>query len=151
MADFYNFSSEKKQKLLIAANLHDLGKLAIPNAILDKPGRLTDEEFEIIKSHTYFTRVALEKIAGFEEITNWAANHHEKLDSNGYPFGFKGENLGFEERLMTCLDIYQALTEDRPYRAGMSHTQAIEILQRNASRNFIDKDIVSDIDNVFGE
>jgi len=150
MATFYNYEYEKVSKLIIAANLHDLGKLAIPNSILEKNGKLTHEEFEIIKSHTYYTRQALEKINGFEEIVNWAANHHEKLNGEGYPYGISGEQLSFEERLMTCLDIYQALTEDRPYRLGMTHKDTMEILYEQGSKGYIDSDIIDDIDKVFG-
>jgi len=150
MANFYNYEYEKVSKLIVAANLHDLGKLAIPNSILEKNGKLTHEEFETIKSHTYYTRQALEKISGFEEIVNWAANHHEKLNGQGYPYGISAEQLSFEERLMTCLDIYQALTEDRPYRLGMTHKDTMEILYEQGSKGYIDSDIVDDIDKVFG-
>jgi HD-GYP domain-containing protein (c-di-GMP phosphodiesterase class II) len=149
MANFYNFDYEKVSKLIIAANLHDLGKLAIPNAILEKNGKLTHNEFETIKSHTYYTRQALEKLDGFEEIVNWAANHHEKLNGEGYPYGISGDQLSFEERLMTCLDIYQALTEDRPYRAGMTHEDTMSILNDQGEKGYIDLTIVKDINKVF--
>lgn len=149
MARYYNFDSEKIMKLIIAANLHDLGKLAVANKILDKQSALTKNEFEIIKGHTYYTRHALEKINGFEEIVEWASNHHEKLDGNGYPYGLKAEQLDHECRLMTCLDIYQALTEDRPYRKGMKHKDTMNILQEQASKGYIDQNIVKDIEKVF--
>jgi len=149
MAHYYNFDSEKIMKLIIAANLHDLGKLAVANKILDKQSALTKNEFEIIKGHTYYTRHALEKINGFEEIVEWASNHHEKLDGNGYPYGLKAEQLDHECRLMTCLDIYQALTEDRPYRKGMKHKDTMNILQEQASKGYIDQNIVKDIEKVF--
>ena len=149
MATYYNYEEETVSKLIIAANLHDLGKLAIPNAILEKNGKLTHEEFEIIKSHTYYTRQALEKLDGFEEIVNWAANHHEKLNGQGYPYGIDGDKLSFKERLMTCLDIYQALTEDRPYRLGMTHKDTMDILIEQGEKGYIDLSIVKDIDKVF--
>ena len=149
MAGHYGFESDRLKKIIIAASLHDLGKLAISSEILDKPGRLKDNEMEIMKSHTYYTRRALEKIDGFDEITDWAANHHEKLDGSGYPFGIPGEKLCFEERLMACLDIYQALTENRPYREGMSHEKAVEILKREANSGRIDSGMVQEINHVF--
>ncbi|RXJ86658.1 HD-GYP domain-containing protein [Arcobacter sp. CECT 8985] len=149
MSYHYNYSSEKIMKLIIAANLHDLGKLAVPNKILDKQSALTKDEFEIIKCHTYYTRQALQKVNGFEDIVEWASNHHEKLDGNGYPYGFDAKRLCFDSRLMTCLDIYQALTEDRPYRKGMSHTKTMEILKEQASKGYIDSTIVNDIHKVF--
>lgn len=148
MSKYYNFDSEKTKKLIIAANLHDLGKLAISNKILNKNSSLSYEEFEIIKSHTYYTRQALDKVEGFFDISNWASNHHEKLDGSGYPYGFNAENLDFESRLMGCLDIYQALTETRPYREGLSHEKTISILKEHVSKGLIDKRIVEDINKV---
>ncbi len=149
MADHYKFDREWKTQLLIAASLHDLGKLAIPTAILNKDSELTEKEFAVIKEHTYYTRAALSRIDGFENICNWAANHHEKLDVTGYPYGISAHELGFEERLMSCLDMYQALTEDRPYRPGMDHESAMEIMRKNVRSSKIDEMIVRDIDRVF--
>lgn len=149
MCDSYRFSYEEKMKLIIAAKLHDIGKLAIPNAILDKPGKLTDEEFFIIQKHAYYTKTCLEKIKGFEEITKWASNHHEKLNGRGYPYGLNSSDLDFNSRLMACLDIYQALTEERPYRKPLSHKEAVNILKDMAKNNLVDKNIVSDLDKVF--
>lgn len=149
MADYYGKSSEEKTKLVIAADLHDLGKLAVPNSILDCPRALTDKEFKIVKKHVYYTRVALENISGFEDITEWAANHHEKLNGKGYPFGKTGDELDFNSRLMGCLDIYQALTEERPYREGMSHGETMKVLGNMAEMGMIDGGIVRDLDGVF--
>ena len=149
MCRHYRFSPEKTLEMKIAAALHDLGKLAISNAILDKPGKLDDREMETMKSHTYYTTMALRKIEGFERITRWAGNHHEKLDGSGYPFGYDHAALTFEERLMGCLDIYQALTEDRPYRDGMGHDKALSILREQAGKELIDREIVEAIDQTF--
>lgn len=149
MADFYKFDDKLKSKVMVAANLHDLGKLAIPNSILDKPAKLNKNEIDIIQQHTYYTRAALSKIKGFEEITEWASNHHEKLDGSGYPYGFNSEKLDFISKLLACLDIYQALTEERPYRKPMKHSSAIEILKSMSTENKLDKRIVNDINNVF--
>lgn len=151
MSDYYNKDNVEKLKLIIAADLHDLGKLAVPNSILDKNGKLTEKEFDIIKTHTYYTRIVLSEISGFEEITEWASNHHEKLDGLGYPFGKNNKQLDFNSRLMACLDIYQALTEERPYRKPMPHYKAIEILNQMANNGAIDKIIVNDIDKVFSK
>lgn len=150
MADYYKKIDDEKEKLIIAADLHDIGKLAISNKILDKPGKLTKEEFEIMKEHVRYTRIALEQISGFEDITEWAANHHEKLNGSGYPFKKTGKELDFNSRLMACLDIYQALVEERPYRKSLTHGQTMEILMSMQENNLIDKNIVNDIDIVFG-
>ncbi|SHH37825.1 HD-GYP domain-containing protein [Tepidibacter thalassicus] len=149
MADNYEFSHDEKIKLIISAKLHDIGKLAISNSILDKPGKLSDEEFSLIKKHSYYTKVCLKDIKGFEEITKWASNHHEKLNGKGYPNGLNYKDLDFNSRLMTCLDIYQALTEDRPYRKPLSHEKAISILKEMGINKEVDLSIVNDIDKVF--
>ncbi|WP_261856808.1 HD-GYP domain-containing protein [Clostridium folliculivorans] len=149
MAQFYDYSDEERFKLIIAADLHDLGKLAVPNDILDSTSSLSEEEFSVIKEHTYYTRVALEQITGFEDIAEWSANHHEKLNGLGYPFGKSHKQLDFNSRLMGCLDIYQALTEERPYRQLLGHKEAMDILNDMCKNGFIDSNICKDIDIVF--
>ncbi|RKD27138.1 HD domain-containing protein [Caminicella sporogenes DSM 14501] len=148
MADYYGKNSDEKMKLMIAADLHDLGKLAVNTSILDKPGKLTREEFEIIQKHPYYTRITLRQIEGFREITEWASNHHEKLNGSGYPYGLTEKELDFNSRLMACLDVYQALTEDRPYREKLTHNEGIKILKSMAKDNLLDGYIVEDIDKV---
>jgi len=149
MSEYYNKSDTEKLKLMIAADLHDIGKLAIPNAILDKPGRISVQEFTLVKTHTYYTRMCLQSLNGFEDITEWASNHHEKLNGQGYPNGFKTDQLDFNSRLLACLDIYQALTEDRPYKQALSHEESIKILQEMSEQNLIDEAITKDLDTVF--
>lgn len=151
MGKFYKMDGAHITALKIAASLHDLGKLAIPNSILDKPGKLEADEMELMKSHVYYTDRALAKIKGFEEIAGWAARHHEKLNGGGYPYGISAEGLSFEERLMACLDIYQALTEERPYRPSMSHKEAASILYMLADKGELDADITKNIDTVFSD
>ncbi|WP_160692274.1 HD domain-containing phosphohydrolase [Clostridium sp. C2-6-12] len=150
MADYYGFEKEEKMKLVIAADMHDIGKLAVPNDILDSPNKLSDEEFEVVKKHSYFTRIALNGIKGFEDITEWASNHHEKLNGRGYPFGKINNDLDFNSRLLCCLDIYEALTEERPYRVGLSHKEALDILNKMKDDGFVDGNITNDIDKAFG-
>lgn len=149
MADYYEFDEDSKYQMLIAADLHDLGKLVVSNSILHKPKGLELEEFYKIQEHSYYTRKCLQQLDGFENITEWAANHHEKLNGKGYPFGKSAEELDFNSRLLMCLDIYQALVEDRPYRSPMSHERAISILKGMAERGEIDENIVRDIDTAF--
>lgn len=149
MAKYYGYDDEKTKKLVIAANLHDLGKLAVSNTILNKNSSLTEEEYKIIKSHTYYTRQALEKVEGFTDIVNWASNHHEKLDGSGYPYGLSAKDLDFESRLMGCLDIYQALTENRPYKKSLNHKDSMDILFHEANQGLIDEKIVKDISKAF--
>ncbi len=150
MSKYYNFSDRETFEMLIAASLHDLGKLAISNKILDKNGKLTDQEMQQMKSHVYYTKKALSKIEGFEDIAKIAANHHEKLNGSGYPYGLEEKDLTFKEKLMGCLDIYQALTEDRPYRDGFSHEKTMQIMYDMVDKGEIDKDIVGDINKLYG-
>ncbi len=147
-ARLYGFDEKKSREFKIAALLHDLGKLAIPNDILDKPGKLTKEEYIIIKSHTYYTKLILSKIDGMKEIAEWAANHHETLRGTGYPEMLDGSRLSLESRIMTVCDIYQALTENRPYRSGLSRDRALQIIESMRDRGDIDADIIKDLKDI---
>jgi len=149
MAEFYKMDTIMILKLLIATDLHDLGKLVISSDLLDKPGKLSEEEFVEIKKHPKITKVCLQDISGFKEITKWASNHHEKLDGSGYPEGLIAKDLDFNSRLIACLDIYQALREDRPYRKSMDHNKAMEILNGMVEVGQLDHIIVDDINSVF--
>lgn len=137
VSDFLNYDYETKTRLEIAALLHDIGKLAVPESILNKNGALTDIEFSVIKSHVYYTRIILSKIKGFEDLVDIAANHHEKLDGTGYPLGLKAEDLSFEARLMAICDIYDALTSKRPYKYGMPKDKTFKILSNMEKSNKI--------------
>ncbi|MBQ8983099.1 MAG: HD domain-containing protein [Lachnospiraceae bacterium] len=129
-------------KIEIAGYLHDVGKLVVPGEILEKPGKLTDEEFNVVKEHAYYTRLVLMDIDGFEDIANWAGYHHEKLNGNGYPFHLKEEQLDLGSKIMAVADIFSALTETRPYRAGMEKDQVIKIMREDAARGDISGEIV---------
>lgn len=127
LAPLFLDSEEEVFQLRIAALLHDLGKLAVPKEILDKPGKLTPLEFERIKAHPYYTKFILSHVHGFEVIKEWAGNHHESVDGRGYPE--RKEELSVPERLMAVVDVYQALTEERPYRPPMSQRKALEVMK----------------------
>ncbi|MDR1885765.1 MAG: HD domain-containing protein, partial [Synergistaceae bacterium] len=145
MADYFGFDEERRVKLVVAANLHDLGKIVVPNAIIDKNGKLSHDEFAVMKAHTYYTRKALEPVKGLEDIVEWAANHHEKLDGSGYPYGFSREALCFESQLLACVDIYQALTETRPYRESLPPDRVRSIMMNMAGSDYINGDIASQV------
>lgn len=149
MASHYDLPEETKAKLYLAGALHDIGKLAVDVNILEKPGRLTDGEFEEMKGHALITYKILSNIHGMEDVCRWASCHHEKLNGKGYPFGYNGEQLGRFERLMACLDIYQALREDRPYKKGNSHNEAMKIMNSMVEEGMIDRTMTRDIDQVF--
>ena len=148
MATHYGYTKEEKDALYLAASLHDIGKMATPIGILEKPGKLSKDEFKIIKTHVKSTYDWLSEIPGFGLMRDWAAFHHEKLDGSGYPFGKKGIELDFNARLIACLDIYQAAGEKRPYHDARSHEETMLILYEMAGNSSIDSNIVKDIDTI---
>lgn len=125
-----------------AAALHDIGKIGIPMEILEKPGRLTAEEFEIIKGHT---TLGYEILSGLniDDIRDIGILHHEKLDGSGYPFGLKGEEINTETRIVAIADIIGALIGTRSYKKEFSKEKVIGILNEMADDNKIDKEITS--------
>ena len=142
--------SESEIKLIEAAGLlHDLGKLVIPNTILEKPSRLTSAEMAIIKQHPYHAFSILSTIAGFQTIAGWASFHHERLDGNGYPFHKKSYEINTGARIIAVSDIFTALIEDRPYRKGMDISGIKKILLDGASSGLQDARIVNHlVDNM---
>ena len=129
LARIAGFSRLEREKMAIAGYLHDLGKLAVPGEILDKPGALDPDEVRTIRRHTYHTYRILETVDGFQPIEEWAAFHHERLDGRGYPFRLSAERLGLGSRVMAVADVFTALTEDRPYRKAMPLPRAMGILE----------------------
>lgn len=125
-----------------AALLHDIGKLAVSNQVLDKPGKLTDDEFAQIKAHPRQTLVILSRASCFAPIAELAANHHEKLDGSGYHRGLGAEQLTPDMRILAVADIYEALTAHRPYRDGMPLEKAMGII-RSDTPHKLDDDAVA--------
>jgi len=125
-------SAGELQQLYRAALLHDIGKLGVSNRLLDKPGALTAEERGAVQLHAGYTFEILSRVAAFAGFAAVAAQHHERLDGTGYPWGLSGEALTLEARIMAVADVYEALTADRPYRAGMPSSKALQILEREA-------------------
>jgi putative nucleotidyltransferase with HDIG domain len=125
------FDPMARRILLRAGLLHDIGKLAVSNHILDKPGKLTDEEFRAIKTHPVHTLRILERAPCFAELADLAANHHEKLDGSGYPRSLQADDLDLPMRVLAVADIYEALTADRPYRPPLPAEEALGIIGRD--------------------
>lgn len=142
LAEGMGVSEENCDKLEIAALLHDLGKLRVPDEILDKPGKLDAHERLVINTHSFETYQILRDIDGFEEIALWAAYHHEEPGGTGYPFRVREKDLSIEARILRVADIFQALAQNRPYRAGVSEPELIGILQELAGRGSLDAGIV---------
>ena len=112
-----------------AALLHDLGKLAISNRILDKPASLTTAEFARVKQHPLITEQILRRLPGHRHIAEIAVAHHERLDGGGYPRGLTASELTLPMRLLALADVYEALTSERPYRRAMSSDEALAIIR----------------------
>jgi len=135
----------------ITGNLHDLGKLVIPNSILNKPGKLTQEEFALMQQHTYFTYHVLATVGGIRNIAEWAAFHHEKLDGTGYPFHVDAKRLDVNSRILAVADMFTALAEDRPYRKGMTRDEVLPILRSGRDRNCLDSNVVNVLEMNYDE
>ena len=124
-------SPERTLFIRRAALLHDLGKLRVPNSILDKQGKLTSDEFTVVKEHPALTRQILERIPAFREMAMVAGSHHEKLDGTGYPNQIEARQLSLESRIIAVADVYAALSEERPYRESLDLAQISAIMQRD--------------------
>ena len=135
LARLMNFSPMECQMMLIAGYLHDLGKIAVPSEILEKPAKLDVKEFSVMRSHTYYTYRVLNKIKALQPITEWAAFHHERLDGTGYPFRLKDVELSLGARIMAVADVFTAVSEDRPYRHGMEKEKVINVLISMSKNN----------------
>jgi HD-GYP domain-containing protein (c-di-GMP phosphodiesterase class II) len=146
------FSEKECATMEIAGYLHDLGKLAVPKEILEKPAKLSMEEFNIVKSHTYHTYRILSHISSFETINRWASFHHERLDGSGYPFRISTFDFPLGSRIMAVADVFTALTEDRPYREGMDVDKALHIIESMAQGGALDTYVAyllkKDIDSI---
>ncbi len=142
LAERLGVSPDNCDKLEIAGMLHDLGKLRIPDEILDKLGRLDAAERKIINTHSYETFQILRNIHGFEEITRWAAYHHEEPDGSGYPFHLKADAMPLEARILRVADIFQAMVQIRPYRQGLSDAEVTTFMRDLSAAGRVDADVV---------
>lgn len=131
IASELGLSTNHRRALRRIALLHDIGKLGVSNAILDKPGKLTDEEWVCIKKHPVYSRNILERISIFSTLATVAGAHHERLDGKGYPDGIDRTQISLETRIITTADIFDALSADRPYRKAMSLEQAMAIMEKD--------------------
>lgn len=131
-------SPDELEILRKGAILHDIGKIGIPDEILNKPGPLTKDEFDVMKTHTKIGEKIISSLKSFENVKTIIRHHHEKLDGSGYPDGLKDSEIDICTRIVAIVDIYDALTDDRPYRKAMSKEQAFNILESDAEKGLID-------------
>ena len=129
LAELAGFSENECKMMLVAGYLHDLGKLSVNNEILEKPGKLDVGEYNVIRSHTFYTYRTLQVIKEFETINIWASLHHERLNGKGYPFHLTAQDIPLGSRIMAIADVFTAIMEDRPYRKGMNKDEVIGLME----------------------
>jgi len=129
-------STQEVEIIRIAAKLHDIGKIGVPDAVLRKPGRLTDEEYAIIKLHPQIGKRILEKVGRFQEYLPIVELHHENFDGSGYPHGLRGDQVPLGVRIVHVADVYDAVNSNRAYRKAMTEEQVMEILNEGSGRMF---------------
>ncbi len=137
VSDAMGLSSRQRRNVEFGALLHDVGKIAVPKEIINKPGPLTDDEWLVIKTHTIEGQRMLDRVGGLlSDVGQIARSSHEKWDGSGYPDGLVADQIPIESAIVTCCDAFNAMTTDRSYRAAMSLDEAISELQANAGSQF---------------
>lgn len=136
IANELGLSKAQIKDISTAALLHDIGKIGVSTEILNKPGKLTEDEYNIIKLHPIHTKTILEKISGFESIANFAFSHHENYDGTGYPKGLRGNEIPLESQIIQVADAYDAMTSERAYRKALSTYDALEIMKKEMGKQF---------------
>jgi putative two-component system response regulator len=122
--------------------LHDIGKISTPDAILDKPGRLTPEEYDVIKRHPAEGAHIVEPLGSTRDVLPLIRWHHERMDGKGYPDGLKGDSIPLLVRILSVADVYDALASDRPYRSAMSHERCKVVMSEDAAGGGLDAELV---------
>jgi len=145
LAERLGLREELRVALRRAGIVHDIGKLAVPEHILLKPGPLNPEEWVIMKQHPVFGERICSPLKSFRHVLPIIRHHHEKMDGSGYPDGLKGEQIPLTARVLTAVDIYDALTTERPYRKALPPGEAFATLQEEATRGWWDPDLVKEL------
>ncbi len=145
IAEMMNVSEEDIEMIRLGADFHDIGKIAIPDAILLKPGKLTSEEFEVMKTHAAIGAELLKPMKTMEKVLPLIRNHHEKLDGTGYPDGWKNDEISLPIRILSVVDIYEALISKRTYKDSMPPEKAFEILKEEATKGWWDIRVIENL------
>ena len=136
MAVHMGLPHEETEQVVLSASLHDIGKIGVPDNVLLKPGRLTDEEFEWIRKHPEYGWSALRNVDGFHYASLLVLHHHERWDGGGYPGNLRGSDIPFGSRIIAVADSFDALTTNRPYRTARTRDEAIREIVRCSGTQF---------------
>jgi putative two-component system response regulator len=142
LAQRLNLSTDQRETVRKGALVHDIGKICVPDAILNKPGSLTDEEYAIMKTHPMQGVKMVESLDSLKDVIPLIRSHHERLDGSGYPDGLRGEEIPLLVRLLSVADSYDAMSSRRPYRGPLSHAECAHILRADANAGKLDGAIV---------
>jgi putative two-component system response regulator len=142
LADAVGVTAEEREVLRKGALLHDVGKISIPDAILNKPGPLTAEEYAIVKGHSAQGAHIVEPLHSVRDAVPLIRWHHERLDGRGYPDGLRGDEVPPLVRILSVADVYDSLASERPYRSAMPHGRCLEVLGEEAAGGGLDPELV---------
>jgi putative two-component system response regulator len=151
LAEALEVSVEDREVLRKGALLHDIGKISVPDAILNKPGPLTPEEFDVIKGHTTSGAHIVEPLHSVRDAVPLIRSHHERLDGRGYPEGLRGDEIPRLVRILSVADVYDSLASDRPYRPRMDHDACMRIMHDNAASGGLDPELVALFEDLVAE
>ncbi len=141
VAEHIGVDHEAIKEIEIASLLHDIGKIGVPDSILLKPARLTEDEFTVVKKHSDYGWAILNSVPGLERTSLLVLHHHERFDGKGYPAGLSGTSIPLGARIVAVVDTFDAMLSDRPYRKGFSAAQVMELLEPEAGAQF-DPDVL---------
>lgn len=147
LGELFELPIHQCDQLELAGLLHDIGKLRVPDEILDKPSKLSEEEYRVIQRHSFDSASILKNIKGLENIAKWSGQHHERLDGEGYPFHNAPSRISLEARILAVSDVFQALAQKRPYRDSLSPDKVLAILDQDVERNQLDPTVVEMVRN----
>ena len=136
MARQMEYSSETQRAVRIAGLLHDVGKIAVPDSVLRKPGRLNDDEFNIMQQHPVFGALIVKDVPNLPEVLGGIRHHHERFDGKGYPDKLRGEDIPLLGRLLAVPDCFSAMTTDRPYRKALTWSEAFSEIEKGKTTQF---------------
>ncbi len=151
LAERLGLGSDQVEACRIGGIVHDVGKIAVPDAVLLKPGKLNEEEWEIMKQHTTRGEEICKGLKSFRDVRPIIRHHHEKRDGSGYPDGLKGDDIPLNARVLQVVDVYDALTTERPYKKAFAQGKAIEIIREEVEKGWWDPDVAEQFIKMIAE